>query len=270
MYCVVWGLLFAAPLLSLYAYSLKDDNVTFGWTAVLIVWLAVVSVILVYCACILVRNSAARHGMRGRLSARECDVLGRGFADDVLSDILVLIDTDRKKAKGAVRGLSGMVRYMYGESGKPTVHLYHELEFIRHYVWLMQLHHSGSIRISLELPSVPDCEIPPLVLFGFVEDAFRHCGGGQGEPFVDVKASVEDDVLRFSCRSSKAADGQAAADASCEAGGERVSDILCRLRRLYGNRYTLRTEDTPDSLSQELTIPLWQPSRKAGKRKAIL
>ena len=38
IYLVVWGLLFAAPLLSLYVRTASDDNVVFEWTEVFFVW----------------------------------------------------------------------------------------------------------------------------------------------------------------------------------------------------------------------------------------
>ena len=38
IYLVVWGLLFAAPLLSLYVRTANSEDVTFNWTEVLIVW----------------------------------------------------------------------------------------------------------------------------------------------------------------------------------------------------------------------------------------
>ncbi len=37
-YLVVWGLLFAAPLLSLYVRTVSDANLVFDWTEVFIVW----------------------------------------------------------------------------------------------------------------------------------------------------------------------------------------------------------------------------------------
>ena len=37
-YLVVWGLLFASPLLSLYVRTISDSNVTFDWTEIFIVW----------------------------------------------------------------------------------------------------------------------------------------------------------------------------------------------------------------------------------------
>lgn len=37
-YLVVWGLLFAAPLLSLYVRTISDSNVTFDWAEVFLVW----------------------------------------------------------------------------------------------------------------------------------------------------------------------------------------------------------------------------------------
>ncbi len=38
MYLVVWGLLFLAPLLSLYVRTINHEGVTFDWTEVLLVW----------------------------------------------------------------------------------------------------------------------------------------------------------------------------------------------------------------------------------------
>ena len=37
-YLVVWGLLFAAPLLSLYVRTVSDDDIAFNWTEVFFVW----------------------------------------------------------------------------------------------------------------------------------------------------------------------------------------------------------------------------------------
>ena len=38
IYLAVWGLLFAAPLLSLYVRAVNDANFTFDWTEVFLVW----------------------------------------------------------------------------------------------------------------------------------------------------------------------------------------------------------------------------------------
>ena len=38
VYLAVWGLLFAAPLLSLYVRSVSDSNVTFEWGKVFMLW----------------------------------------------------------------------------------------------------------------------------------------------------------------------------------------------------------------------------------------
>ena len=38
IYLVVWGILFAAPLLSLYIRTVNDTNIMFDWSEVFIVW----------------------------------------------------------------------------------------------------------------------------------------------------------------------------------------------------------------------------------------
>ena len=38
IYLAVWGLLFAAPLLSLYVRTMNDTSLVFDWTEVLLIW----------------------------------------------------------------------------------------------------------------------------------------------------------------------------------------------------------------------------------------
>ena len=38
IYLAVWGMLFAAPLLSLYVRTMNDSNLMFDWTEVFLVW----------------------------------------------------------------------------------------------------------------------------------------------------------------------------------------------------------------------------------------
>ena len=45
---VVWGLLFAAPLLSLYVRTISDENVTFDWAEVFVVWRRFVVYLLLF------------------------------------------------------------------------------------------------------------------------------------------------------------------------------------------------------------------------------
>ena len=48
IYLVVWGLLFASPLISLYVRMVSDQNIPFDWTEVLIVWRKFVVYLLLF------------------------------------------------------------------------------------------------------------------------------------------------------------------------------------------------------------------------------
>ena len=48
IYLAVWGLLFAAPILSLYMRTLSDTHAVFDWTEVFIVWRKLVLYLLLF------------------------------------------------------------------------------------------------------------------------------------------------------------------------------------------------------------------------------
>jgi sensor histidine kinase YesM len=61
---------------------------------------------------------------------------------------------------------------------------------------------------------------------------------------------LEDGLLRFSCRNSKA-------DVpNQEKGGVGLANVRKRLNLLYEHNYALRIQDNPDVYTVELTIPL--------------
>ena len=48
IYLAVWGMLFAAPLLSLYVRTVSDTNLVFDWTEVFIVWRKFIPFLLLF------------------------------------------------------------------------------------------------------------------------------------------------------------------------------------------------------------------------------
>ena len=375
IYLAVWGLLFAAPLLSLYVRTASNQNAVFDWTEVFIVWrmfaiylilflvhnfllapllvhkrkrVAYFSIMAVILAAFAVYQCSSRPdrgghrppmervghhqpphfekrpvmpddkhpmgpegrrppfehgpadapppflGMRGilamvvlilmfganlgikgyfrsredrrRLAELERENLEQQleylryqinphFFMNTLNNIHALVDINPEQAKDTILELSKMMRYVLYEGNKQGVQLYHELDFIRHYVALMQLRYTDKVRIDIDLPrEVPDYEVPPLILVTFIENAFKHGVSYQRESFVEVKVSVEGDGLRFTCRNSK---GEAkSAKPANEKGGIGLANVRKRLNLLFGHDYALKIKDTPDVYTVELLIPL--------------
>ena len=173
------------------------------------------------------------------------------FFMNTLNNIHALVDIDPEKAKDTILELSKMMRFVLYEGNKQGVPLSREMDFIRHYVTLMQLRYTDKVRISLDLPAeVPDRQIPPLILITFIENAFKHGVSYQYKSFIDVKASLESNELRFSCRNSKSEKSNE------EKGGVGLANVRKRLHLLYGNNYELRIHNDADVYSVELNIPL--------------
>ena len=172
------------------------------------------------------------------------------FFMNTLNNIHALVDIDPEQAKETILELSKMMRFVLYEGNKQGVPLSRELDFIRHYMALMQLRYTDKVHIDLNLPDeVPDRQIPPLILVTFIENAFQHGVSYQHDSFVEVKVTAANNELQFTCRNSKADKPNE------EKGGVGLSNVRKRLNLLYGSSYALRIHNAED-YSVELNIPL--------------
>ena len=198
------------------------------------------------------------------------------FFMNTLNNIHALVDIDPEKAKGTILELSKMMRFVLYEGDKKGVPLSKEFEFISTYIQLMKLRYTDKVKISVNLPTeAPDKTVPPLMLISFIENAFKHGISYQHESFIDIKVSISNDRLHFTCRNSKAdkaAIEREQSDACIdsaereqarpevkpneEKGGVGLQNVKQRLNLLYDNNYTLKIQDESDVYSVDLTIPL--------------
>jgi hypothetical protein len=178
------------------------------------------------------------------------------FFMNTLNNIHALVDIDPEQAKDTILELSKMMRFVLYEGNKQSVPLSRELDFVRHYVALMQLRYTDKVRITLNLPTeVPDCQLPPLILITFIENAFKHGVSYQQASFVEVTVVVEDGQLRFSCRNSKS-EAPLNPPEEGKMGGVGLENVRKRLHLLYGNNYARRIHNDAAEYSVELNIPL--------------
>ena len=345
IYLAVWGLLFAAPLLSLCVRTISDESISFDWAEVLLVWrpfslylllflvhnfllapllvhehrraayftaVSAIVVMFVFYQCsnrpeerwheppmersghpqppfaepppplivgerdilavvVLILMFGANLGIKGylrsvddrmRLVKLEHENLEQQleylryqinphFFMNTLNNIHALVDIDPEQAKGTILELSKMMRFVLYEGNKQGVPLSRELEFIRHYVALMQLRFTEKVKITLSMPhEVPDRQTPPLILVTFIENAFKHGISYQRESFVEITVAVDGDMLRFDCRNSKTS------QPVNEKGGVGLANVRKRLDLLYDHSYTLKIDDDSDIYHVELVIPL--------------
>ena len=175
------------------------------------------------------------------------------FMMNTLNNIHALVDIDPEEAKETIVELSKIMRFVLYEGSKQVVPLKGELTFLENYVRLMWKRVADQVDISLDLPtSVPDREVPPLLLITFVENAFKHGVSYQQESFISISVKADAQHLFFLCRNSKVA----RPTGTKATGGVGLANARKRLDLIYGQSYTLTIDDGDDAYSVTLDIPL--------------
>ena len=175
------------------------------------------------------------------------------FFMNTLNNIHALVDIDPEKAKDTILELSKMMRYVLYEGEKQMIPLQRETDFQKTYISLMRLRYTDKVKISVQLPErVPEVGIPPLLLITFVENAFKHGISYKQESFIDVKLSLDDDRLKFTCKNSNTA----TKDKDDLEGGVGLANVKQRLELLYGENYTLDFDETDNTYEVLLLLPL--------------
>ena len=173
------------------------------------------------------------------------------FFMNTLNNIHSLVDVAPEQAQKAIRELAKMMRFVLYEENKQDVPLSHELEFIRHYITLMQLRYTDAVRVDAEIPeNVPNCRIPPMILITFIENAFKHGISYRHNSFICVKIKIFENKLHFICSNSKVVTSNE------EKTGLGLVNVRKRLDLLYGSKYNLTIIDNEDVYFVELVIPL--------------
>ena len=152
------------------------------------------------------------------------------------------------------------MRFVLYEGSKQKVALRQELMFLESYIELMKMRFTDHVTINVNLPElIPDREIPPLLLITFVENAFKHGVSYQQQSFVDIDITLSkgvneseggDTFMNFTCRNSKIPKAEESH------GGVGLQNAKRRLELIYGKAFTLDIDDTDDTYTVTLQLPL--------------
>ena len=242
IFLTAWGLLFAAFVLKIHMHT-ASGTITAPDLIELIV-LALVLFVMVFMACTNRKDTPEIPVDNKRLHNIE------RISTNSLRRIHALTDIAPEKAKHAMWEFSKVMHYVLVEANQPYVHLYYELDFIQHYTALIKLRFGDTLSVGLELPVVPDRQIPPLVLFAIIEDVVSRSTGVDHSAAIEIKASVQDERLQFLCRGTNANRPVGRTDSL------GIDDVRQRLDARYGLNYSLDIHDTPEAYAVTLVLPL--------------
>ena len=174
------------------------------------------------------------------------------FFMNTLNNIHALVDIDPEQAKATILELSKLMRYVLYEGAKDRVPLLREVGFLQNYVTLMRLRYTERVRIDMTIdPDLPDRKVPPMILITFVENAFKHGVSYRNASFIDIKLRHSEGRLYFDCINSRQDNEQT------EHGGVGLRNVRERLQLLFGEDYTLQTEENADRYEVHLDFPTY-------------
>lgn len=174
------------------------------------------------------------------------------FFMNTLNNIHALVDLNTEEAKESIIRLSKLMRHLLYDSEIEKIPLQKEIDFIQNYVDLMKLRFSDKVKINLKLPEqLPDKSIPPLLFTSYVENAFKHGISYEHSSYITIVFLYAAGKLTFEIKNSKPniekEDGPS---------GIGIENSRKRLDLIYGDNYSLKTEDNQNEYSVQLSIPL--------------
>jgi len=117
------------------------------------------------------------------------------FLFNNLSVLTALVYKDQDKAADFINQLSKVYRYLLDSQDKELVKLETELEFIRSYVFLLQIRFDKNLIFDVQVPAQALSRyLPPLALQYLVENVIKH-NEVSDEHHLKIELNVEGDML---------------------------------------------------------------------------
>ncbi len=167
----------------------------------------------------------------------------------------------KENASDTLLKLTEIYRFVLEESKEDLIPLGKELVLIDNYIDLEQKRYGDRLKINVErLELDSDSMLPPLILFSFVENSFKHGVAAQeGESHVDLLIREEGGKLDFRISNPVT---QKQTDLNGYQSGIGLENTTRQLELIFGKEYELSQLVENGIFSTRLSIPLNDGSRK--------
>ncbi|WP_294070259.1 sensor histidine kinase [Winogradskyella sp.] len=172
------------------------------------------------------------------------------FLFNTLNNIYALIDGSPSKAKQSVHTMSKMMRYLLHDASNNKVPLVKEIEFLEHYIDLMQMRVSSNVTLTKSFPIVNQpIKIAPLLFITFIENAFKHGIDAVKNSYISIDLEIEKEHIKYSVINSSFPENESITDS-----GIGLENLKKRLKILYPNAFNLITKEENNTYIAQLTL----------------
>jgi two-component system, LytTR family, sensor kinase len=173
------------------------------------------------------------------------------FLFNTLNNLYGLTLKKDDSAPEVILQLSEIMSYTLYESNTQKVLLSKELEFIQNYVQLEKMRHSTvkNIHIDIRNNEVLPLRIAPLLLFTFIENAFKYGLQNKSDAFFLLNIVIENNQLMFYLENDFIAKRS-----PYEKSGIGISNTKKRLQLLYPNQHELEISEIGNRFIVKLNI----------------
>jgi two-component system LytT family sensor kinase len=159
------------------------------------------------------------------------------FMFNVLNNMVALARKKSDLLEPSLIKLSSLMRYMLYETDEEKVPLDKEIEYIQSYIDLQQQRFGKNVKVCTSFNNYSSgCEIEPMLLIPFVENAFKHGTGIIEHAQIKIELKEENGLLQLlvSNRYNDVSNGSKDKNS-----GIGLNNVQRRLNLLYGNNHAL-------------------------------
>jgi hypothetical protein len=175
------------------------------------------------------------------------------FLFNTLNNLYGLALSSSTNTADSIMRLSKIMEYMLYNSEREYVPLGLEMQYIRDYVELEKLRYGKRLQVSWDIDdSLHDKLIAPLLLFPFIENAFKHGSGkDEGDTWISVSLQKENAGIVYVVVNSVPSAGKANGNIT---GGHGIQNLQKRLNLTCPGKYKL--EQIPGDASYMSVLKL--------------
>lgn len=173
------------------------------------------------------------------------------FLFNTINNIDVLITKNPTRASEYLNRLSVILRYMVYEAKTEKISLARELDYIEKYLELQKIRTTNPGYVNFQISGAAgNLTIAPMILFPFIENAFKHTENKKNSNSIRIKVSIEKDKLVFECENSY----QTNTGEKQDFGGLGNELIKKRLMLTYPEKHVLDVTENDGIYKVKLTL----------------